>query len=60
MRNLSETQFWFFVAGVALSPMLTFGIADGIRWLLRRLLWHRSELASQSEGELASFGADAI
>ena len=33
MRNLSETQFWFVAAGVALTPMLTFWIADGIGWV---------------------------
>ena len=53
MRSLSETQFWFVVAGVALTPMLTFGIADGIGWFLRRALWQRSEIASQSEGQQA-------
>jgi hypothetical protein len=53
MRSLSETQFWFVVAGVALTPMLTFGIADGIGWFLRRTLWQRSEIASQSEGQEA-------
>ena len=53
MRSLSETQFWFVVAGVALTPMLTFGIADGIGWFLRRTLWWRPEIASQSEGEEA-------
>jgi hypothetical protein len=33
--------------------MLTFGIADGIGWFLRRTLWWRPEIASQSEGEEA-------
>jgi hypothetical protein len=53
MRSLSETQFWFVVAGVALTPMLTFSIADGIGWFLRRTLWQRPEIASQSEGKQA-------
>jgi hypothetical protein len=53
MRSLPETQFWFVVAGVALTPMLTFGIVDGVGWFLRRLLWQRPELTSQSEGEQA-------
>jgi hypothetical protein len=53
MRSLSETQFWFVVAGVALTPMLTFAIADGIGWFLRRTFWQRPELASQSESEQA-------
>jgi hypothetical protein len=38
MRSLSETQFWFVVkVAVALTPMLTFWIADGIGWFLRRV-----------------------
>jgi hypothetical protein len=53
MRSLSETQFWFVVAGIALTPMLIFGIADGIGWFLRRALGQRPEIASQSEGEQA-------
>ena len=53
MRSLSETQFWFVVAGVALTPMLTFWIADGIGWFLRCTLRQRPEIASQSEGEQA-------
>jgi hypothetical protein len=53
MRSLSETQFWFVAAGVALTPMLTFWIADGIGWLLGRTPWRRPELASQPEGEQA-------
>jgi hypothetical protein len=51
MRNLSETQFWFVAAGVALTPMLTFWIADGIGWFLRRTLWGRPEVAPQSGRE---------
>jgi hypothetical protein len=51
--SLSEMQFWFAAAGVALTPMLIFGIADGIGWFLRRTLWQRPEIASQSEGEQA-------
>jgi hypothetical protein len=38
IRSLSEIQFWCVVAGVALTPMITFGIADGIGWFLRRAL----------------------
>jgi hypothetical protein len=53
MSSLSETQFWFVVAGVALTPMLTFWIADGIGWFLRCTLRQRPEIASQSEGEQA-------
>jgi hypothetical protein len=53
MRSLSETQFWFVVAGVVLTPMLTFGIVDGIGWVLRRTLCQRPEIASQSGGEQA-------
>ena len=53
MRNLPETQFWFVVAGVALSPMLILWIADGIGWSLRHTLWQRPEaaLAPQSGRE---------
>ena len=51
MRSLSETQFWFVAAGVALTPMLTLWIADGIGWFLRRVLLERPEIASQSEGK---------
>jgi hypothetical protein len=39
MRSLSETQFWFVVAAVALTPMLTFWIAGVIGWFLRHTLW---------------------
>jgi hypothetical protein len=53
MRSLSETQFWFVAAGVALTPMLTFWIADGIGWFLRRPLGQRPEIAFQSEGKQA-------
>jgi hypothetical protein len=53
MRSLSEPQFWFVVAGIALTPMLIFGIADGIGWFLHRALGQRPEIASQSEGEQA-------
>jgi len=51
MRSLSETQFWFVVAGVALTPMLTFLIADGIGWFLRRTLWQRPEVPPKSRRE---------
>jgi hypothetical protein len=53
MRSLSETQFWFVVVAVALTPMFIFGIADGIGWFLRCTLWQHPEIASQSEGEQA-------
>ena len=53
MRSLSETQFWLVVAGFTLTPMLTLWIANGIGWFLRRTLWQRPEIASQSEGEQA-------
>jgi hypothetical protein len=43
------TQSWFVVkVAVALTPMLTFWIADGIGWFLRRTLWRRSEVERQS------------
>ena len=54
MRSLSETQFWFVAAGVALTPMFIFGIADGIGWFLRRTLWPRPETEPQSGREPAS------
>jgi hypothetical protein len=53
MRSLSETQFWFVVVAIALTPMLIFGIADGIGWFLGRTLGQRPEIASRSEGEQA-------
>jgi hypothetical protein len=53
MRSLSETQFWFVAAGIAFTPMFIFGIADGIGWFLRRMLWRRPEITSQSEGAQA-------
>jgi hypothetical protein len=38
------SQSWFMVkAAVAVSPMLTFWIADIIGWLLRRTIWRRPE-----------------
>ena len=54
MRSLSETQFWFVAAGVALTPMLTLWIADGIGWFLRRTLWMCPEVEPQSGREQAS------
>jgi hypothetical protein len=53
MRNLSETQFWFVVAAVALTPMLIFWIAGVIGWFLRHTLWRRPEVNPQSEREPA-------
>jgi hypothetical protein len=54
MLSLSETQFWFVAAGVALTPMLTLWIADGIGWCLRRTLWPCPEAGPQSGREPAS------
>jgi len=54
MRSLSETQFWFVVAAVALTPMLIFWITDGIGWFLRRTLWPCPETEPQSGREPAS------
>jgi hypothetical protein len=43
------TQSWFVVkVAVALTPMLTFWIADGIGWFLRRVTLGRPEVAPQS------------
>jgi hypothetical protein len=53
MRSLSETQFWFVAAGVALTPVLTLWIADGIGWFLRRTLWS-PEVEPQSGREQIS------
>jgi hypothetical protein len=41
MERLSETQYWFVVAAVGLTPMLTFWIIDIVGWFLRRVfvLW---------------------
>jgi hypothetical protein len=49
MNSLSENQFWFVVAAVALTPMLTFWIADVIGWFFRRTLWRRPEVKSQPD-----------
>jgi hypothetical protein len=54
MHSLSETQFWFVVAAVALTPMLTLWIADVIGWFLRRTLWRRPEVKPQPERELGT------
>jgi hypothetical protein len=51
MRSLSDTQFWFVVAAVALTPMLTFWIAGLIGWFLRHTLWRRSGVEPQSGRE---------
>jgi hypothetical protein len=53
MRNLSETQFWFVVTAVALTPMLIFWIAGVIGWFLRHTLLRRPEVNPQSEREPA-------
>jgi hypothetical protein len=47
MRSLSETQFWFVVAAVALSPMLIFWIAGVIGWFLRHTLWRHPGVTRQ-------------
>jgi hypothetical protein len=45
-------QSWFVVkATVALSPMLTLWIADGIDWFLRRKLWPCREVEPRSGRE---------
>jgi hypothetical protein len=59
MQSLSETQFWFVAAAVALSPMLTLWIADVIGWFLRHTLW-RPEVVPQPEREPAPRGAAGV
>jgi len=39
MERFSETQYWFVVAAVVLTPMLALWIIEVISWLLRRTLW---------------------
>jgi hypothetical protein len=51
--SLSETQFWFVAAAVALTPMLILSIADVIGWFFRRTLWRRPEVAPQPGREAA-------
>ena len=48
MERLSETQYWFVMAVVLLTPMLTFWIIDIIDWVLRRTVWRRPEMLTQS------------
>jgi hypothetical protein len=48
MERISETQYWFVMAVVLLTPMLTFWIIDVIGWLLRRTLWRHREMAPLS------------
>ena len=48
MERLSETQYWFVVAAVGLTPMLTFWIIDVVGWFLRRALWRHPEVAPPS------------
>jgi len=48
MERLSETQYWFVVAAGLLTPMLTFWIIDIIDWVLRRTVWRRPEMPTQS------------
>jgi len=54
MERLSETQYWFIVAVVVLTPMLTFWIIDVIGWFLRWTLWRHPEMASPSGAEPAA------
>jgi len=54
MESLSETQFWFVAAAVALTPMFTLWIADVIGWVLRRTLWRRPEVVPQPGRELGT------
>jgi len=54
MESLSETQFWFVAATVALTPMFTLWIADVIGWVLRRTLWRRPEVVPQPGRELGT------
>jgi hypothetical protein len=53
MRSLSETQFWFVAAAVALTPMLIFWIAGVIGWFLRHTLWRHPGVTRQPEREPA-------
>ena len=47
MERLSETQYWFVMAVVLLTPMLTFWIIDIVGWVLRRTLWRHPEMPPQ-------------
>jgi hypothetical protein len=52
MHGLSaEVAQWWFVGkvAVALVPIVTFAVADLIRWLLRRTLWRGTAMAPRSE-----------
>jgi hypothetical protein len=51
MGSLSETQYWFVVVAVVLTPMLTFWIADVIGWFFRRTRWRHPEVEPPSERE---------
>jgi hypothetical protein len=47
---MEVTQSWFVAkAAVALVPVVTFGAADVIRWLLRRTIRRRTTTAPRSE-----------
>jgi hypothetical protein len=48
MERLSEAQYWFVVAAVGLTPMLTFCIIDIVGWFLRRALLRHPEMAPPS------------
>jgi hypothetical protein len=48
--HMELTQSWFVAkAAIALSPIIGFGTADLIRWLLRRAGWQRTATKPQSE-----------
>jgi hypothetical protein len=53
MEWFSDTQNWFVVAAVVLTPMLAFGIFDVISRFLRRTLWRHPETAPRSGPEPA-------
>jgi hypothetical protein len=53
MERFSETQYWFVVAAVVLTPMLTLWIIEVIGWFLRRAFWRHPETAPRSGPEPA-------
>jgi hypothetical protein len=53
MERFSETQYWFVVAAVVLTPMLAFWIIEVIGWFLRRALWRHPGTEPQSGHEQA-------
>jgi hypothetical protein len=54
MERFSETQYWFVVATVVLTPMIALWIIEVIGWILRRTLWRHPETAPWSASEPAS------